>query len=555
MRHAKMWVTAVACAVAFAMCATNLSAQIYTGPTLRGNKALSGSNTHAGTGTFNGAANFSAAVPASESSNGAINAASPLFTGANLCANVNQAIVSVGTSGATIEIPAGSYNCGTTTITKPRYINLRGQGAGSTQITWSSSVAAAVVVGDTGSGSLYTTGEISDVTLIGSGASGIGVFFGGDPAGVLNSSSAYGESQSLHRVVIHSFATAIETGNNTWNDTFDTSLFWGNTTALLSAPGSTNSGEGIAFVDSNIFNNPYIMQNVNYPQPVKLLRTHLDYNGNATATKLGTYAPILNSWVECTMCYTEMYTGPLATGSFVYSGGQIFLTSGASLTDPAIFPVTQYQATNILKYTEIRSWHTLSAVLTNTGGGGYISVEDLYGNPLKNITAVIGTNNSNTTHFSGMMWGAAPLYDKFSVDNISLTDGDGSGYAGLFVSSAENGIKITPHGNRVAYWTDSLLNISQFALKISAIENSSAGLMVTSTQTGGLLSNCGTMTTTAAASNVLSCAWVTASSACMVTPTNASGVAWTYLTPSAGSVTVYHAAMAGQTYSVACSAD
>jgi hypothetical protein len=82
-------------------------------------------------------------------------------------------------------------------------------------------------------------------------------------------------------------------------------------------------------------------------------------------------------------------------------------------------------------------------------------------------------------------------------------------------------------------------------------------LVIPSTETRSMakmLANCGTMTTTAAASNALSCAWVTASSSCAVTPSNATAVAWTYFAPSAGSVTVYHASTAGATYSIACSA-
>ena len=67
------------------------------------------------------------------------------------------------------------------------------------------------------------------------------------------------------------------------------------------------------------------------------------------------------------------------------------------------------------------------------------------------------------------------------------------------------------------------------------------------------LKNCGTMTTTAAASNTLSCSWVTASSNCSVTPSNSTAVAWTYFVPTTGVVTVYHAATAGATYAIACS--
>ena len=70
---------------------------------------------------------------------------------------------------------------------------------------------------------------------------------------------------------------------------------------------------------------------------------------------------------------------------------------------------------------------------------------------------------------------------------------------------------------------------------------------------GKLLANCGTMTTTAAANDSLSCAWVTTSSNCTITQSNSTVVAWTYYTPTAGSVEVFHAATPSATYAIASS--
>ena len=79
------------------------------------------------------------------------------------------------------------------------------------------------------------------------------------------------------------------------------------------------------------------------------------------------------------------------------------------------------------------------------------------------------------------------------------------------------------------------------------------GSMTSTPSYGKLLANCGTLTTTAAASDALSCAWVTTSSNCAVTPNNSTTVVWTYYLPTAGTVTVYHAATASATYAIACS--
>jgi hypothetical protein len=70
-----------------------------------------------------------------------------------------------------------------------------------------------------------------------------------------------------------------------------------------------------------------------------------------------------------------------------------------------------------------------------------------------------------------------------------------------------------------------------------------------------LLANCGTMTTSALPSDNLACSWVTTSSACTITPSNSTAVAWTYFVPNAGSVTVFHASIAGGHYAIACSAN
>jgi len=70
-----------------------------------------------------------------------------------------------------------------------------------------------------------------------------------------------------------------------------------------------------------------------------------------------------------------------------------------------------------------------------------------------------------------------------------------------------------------------------------------------------LMQQVGTLTTTAAASDVLTNALITVSSHCTVTATNATaaGLTGVYVTPAAGSVTIYHSATAGGTFAVACS--
>ena len=68
------------------------------------------------------------------------------------------------------------------------------------------------------------------------------------------------------------------------------------------------------------------------------------------------------------------------------------------------------------------------------------------------------------------------------------------------------------------------------------------------------LANCGTMTTTTAATNALSCSWVTTSSNCTATQNSTTTIVpWTAVVPTAGTVTVTHTATAGGVYAIACS--
>ena len=74
---------------------------------------------------------------------------------------------------------------------------------------------------------------------------------------------------------------------------------------------------------------------------------------------------------------------------------------------------------------------------------------------------------------------------------------------------------------------------------------------------GTILRTCGTITTTASASDALSCAWVATSSTCTFTATNgaASGLTGLYMIPTSGTATLYHSATSGGTFQVACSTE
>jgi len=68
-----------------------------------------------------------------------------------------------------------------------------------------------------------------------------------------------------------------------------------------------------------------------------------------------------------------------------------------------------------------------------------------------------------------------------------------------------------------------------------------------------VMKSCGTITTTTAAMDALSCSFVTPISTCSVTRANSIDAAFTFYTVSTGGVAISHGAVAGATYGVSCS--
>jgi hypothetical protein len=149
--------------------------------------------------------------------------------------------------------------------------------------------------------------------------------------------------------------------------------------------------------------------------------------------------------------------------------------------------------------------------------------------------------------FQGTVWSNG----GFNTSNGAVIPNTATGY-----STVNSGTKVviapTIPGSGATLMTGPTTSTSGDLIKFSDAVGTLADAGLSATK---MLANCGTMTTTAAASNTLACTWVTTSSTCAVTPSNATAVAWTYYTPTANTVTVYHAAIAGATYAIACSAN
>jgi len=142
-----------------------------------------------------------------------------------------------------------------------------------------------------------------------------------------------------------------------------------------------------------------------------------------------------------------------------------------------------------------------------------------------NSTIAYNLSTGVSSVFSGANYTNTTRIDP-AASQVELRPGGGS-----YISGGITGADVVP------------------ALQIGSTSNWAIG------NSSALMQQVGTLTTTAAASDVLTNGIIAAGSHCTATATNATASALTgvYLTPAAGSVTVYHSSTAGGTFAVACS--
>jgi hypothetical protein len=174
-----------------------------------------------------------------------------MYPGADIGEQINHAIAAVGCG--EVLVPKGTYTV-KTTIRKPRCVNLRGQSAYGTILNWPSTSGIALVIADHADHSQYPEGEISDLTIKGSGkdSTGTGIYVGGDPK---SDPDGWGDHQNLNRVRVFDWGTGVSWGNNAWSMTIMESLISNNKTGLLYPAGLTNSGESINVISTSTQNN------------------------------------------------------------------------------------------------------------------------------------------------------------------------------------------------------------------------------------------------------------------------------------------------------------
>lgn len=193
--------------------------------------------------------------------NGNLNAS--LFSGSDIGAKVNSAIASLLIGCGTVFIPSGSYSQ-STTIIKPRCVNILGAGSMSTILNWTGGAGVAIQIKDSSSGIGYPEGQIADLALSGPGAlvAGYTAIYIGD---TYPATAQWGDHQNLNRVRIINWDIGVRWGSNAWSTTITESLISNNGWSLYfpNMPGS-NSGEKITVVGTSLQNSQMAMNLVGF---------------------------------------------------------------------------------------------------------------------------------------------------------------------------------------------------------------------------------------------------------------------------------------------------
>jgi hypothetical protein len=214
-----------------------------------------------------------------------------------------------------VRIPAGTYELAATVV-KQRCVTLQGAGMG-TRIIFDGT-GPAIIAGDDGSPTQYSTGGVRDLTLVGPGASSatVGIWFGGDPAGGGLGAAGLGDSQSIVDVRVRDFGVGVEWGSNAWVDTLERCRVFSNGVGITAAPGAANSAEDNRVIATDVFNNAGAGVAAASAADLVFVTSSFDYNGAAA---------IVDTNAECFGCHFEGSEAPLIDDS---QGGSVRLFGG-----------------------------------------------------------------------------------------------------------------------------------------------------------------------------------------------------------------------------------
>lgn len=350
--------------------------------------------------TYSAAAQGTASGPITCTSINTVACVSPTnpqqWAGADAGAWINSAIASVGCG--TVELAAGQYIF-KTQINKPRCVSLIGQ-YGGTFLDYRGT-GAAIAVHDAGSRSFYQ-GGIRGIYMggPGHGSGTTAIYFGGDPAGLISSTSDFADFQTMNDIVITNFGTAIKFGNNVFFDLFYALVLQGNGVGVLAPSGITNTGEQIAFFGGSLSSS---------------YTSDFQNDAGALASFYGTsFDGTPPFWTgtaligHCYNCHFEeialVHSGGSNTTPFIdaTNGCQCFFDGGEWLSNPASGTESQWikvggSLDNILTFTNVSviSNHAVAQIINWTGTASnpppWLDVRNIYNNTNGKIGAAVNS--------------------------------------------------------------------------------------------------------------------------------------------------------------------
>lgn len=331
-------------------------------------------------------------------------------------------VSSSGTQGGTITLPAGT-TClmGSTKITLPLNVIIAGQGAASSQLSWTGGTAL-IVVGSPTPGQMTLNGQnvinhagLRDLTVNGPSATGssICLFLGGDPAGVISTSTNFAPYVVFQNVTIDNCGVGTELGNNSYIAEFHNVRWTFNGQHWVDLATNSNAGERMvisasAFILAQSTTAPGMALN-GTDSEYDISDTSFDFNGTASgAPDVNTSGTSAYLRFNCTGCHFEKTTVNGGSGfvSQTGSGKANFRFAQSSFSDDASSGTIACMLCNstsggttswVVRDSDVIPGGTTTAFLTLGSNASQVMVQSLSYAPFGGAPAS-GITGSSLTH-------------------------------------------------------------------------------------------------------------------------------------------------------------
>lgn len=387
--------------------------------------------------TYNGNPVFTTVT--AQAVNGVLNATQ--FTGSDIGAKINAAVAYLNAANqcGTIIVPPGNYDY-TITIVKPACDIIEGQTAGQQDVP--GYPGTALVYTGTGVGLVIAdnsntdrdNGGLRHIGIFGPAASGstIGVYVGGDPAGVISPSTDTAPQQTIYDAYISGFGIGLKVGNNASFLTIDGNTSFDDDGIGYEFPsgisGSSEQQRLINLQFTNNLNGSVVSDAAANSGDIRFIGDSFDYSNGATSTQTTPVTtPEVSGGGIFVGCHFEHWNGPFIDNT-TYGGNidvvdsKFLEQSTAAVTDPEMIKDGNANAGVTLKNNGYISAHTTTYVLDytypGTPGTNYAVPAITISNALGGIYSTnIGLLSNLAANGSGQAIANATYNSGFSVSN------------------------------------------------------------------------------------------------------------------------------------------